>query len=103
MLTLSGQMQQVRLHVLYFMLQNVTVELKHSQDILGESSWYKIAPVYHLADYDTNHWRERTKVCIQRKLFMLVIQQVLISEKWPFYHYDHLVHRQPKMAFTSFI
>lgn len=70
LLTLSGQMQQVCLHVLYIMLEDVTVELKHSQDVLGERSWYQIAPVHHLADNDTNHWREKKEICSQRKLFL---------------------------------
>lgn len=54
-LTLSGQMQQVRLHVLHFMLQDVTVELEHSQDVPGESRRHQVTPVHHLADDDANH------------------------------------------------
>lgn len=57
-LTLSGQMQQVCLHVLDFVLQDVAVELKHSEDVLWERSRHQIAPVHHLAHYDTDHWRE---------------------------------------------
>lgn len=36
-LTLSGQVQQVRLHVLDFVSYDVAVELKHCQDVLAES------------------------------------------------------------------
>lgn len=61
-LTLSGQMQQVRLHVLHFMLQDVAVELKHSQDVLGERRWHQLSPVHHLADHDADHWREKREM-----------------------------------------
>lgn len=55
LLTLSGQMQQVRLHVLHFVLYDVCVKLEHSQDVLGECSRHQIAPVHHLAGNETNH------------------------------------------------
>ena len=64
-LTLSGQVQEVCLHVLNLMLQDVAVELKDGQDVLGESGgrrnvWRrKVAPVNHLTHYDANHWREK--------------------------------------------
>lgn len=53
-------MLQVCLHVLDFMLQDVTVELKDSEDILGEGSRHEVAPVHHFTNYDPDYFRGKS-------------------------------------------
>lgn len=79
-------MQEVCLHVQHFMLQDVAVELKHCEDVLGELSGrrtvrlHQIAPVHHLAHHDTDHWREEEDVSSQIKhiKFQLCVDRQLL-------------------------
>lgn len=63
-LTLSGQMQQVRLHVLHLVLEDVGVELEDGQDVLGQRSWDQVVPVHHLPGHEADHWRHGRAVAL---------------------------------------
>lgn len=51
-------MQQVDLHVLHLVLQDVAVELEHGQDVLGQRSRHQVSPVHHLTHHHSDHWTE---------------------------------------------